>query len=561
MRYYFNTPDQISGDEAYNELNFAEALIHYKRALQTLNQLASQRNFKRSNDYRYAFTYVIGEIIQTSCDAIKEIIEEQETFKLDSIKDLWTEIPGLINELESVFNEMGDTGKDNIRERIASHYKLLAEVCDSISEGLSDGLDDESLNERDVLSALSWLNKSITYLKRANLPIQTDLHLGYLNLLEKAYKFSSDKNFLLQITQYIINNKLLDLPFTSTQTLEMLSYQLLVAIESNDPNSAKQLIEKFEEVSLNSDIDKDNYIIEDIQNLIDKFTAQQENNSLRKRKLKKPNQTPLADLDNDLDILITKPSKRAKNVILEDTDLEDIGANLATGNIPTPMNVQPSQSAYPKDLPNISQTIDRTFFGKNTKPAKKVSFKENDYSYVSPFIKILNELSEKFSNPEFLANILSLIADFYYETKLPIKNTPLLARELYESVLLIVPNHPVAKARKNINHATVHDNNYYGSESSIANEKDPKAIFIGAIEALTMQVEVFTADNIEKINDILNRNVSFVTNSIVSKNIAGRKSAEIAKQIQSRYDYLSTHERAAKGSQVPSDQQNSVTLR
>ncbi|STX52397.1 Uncharacterised protein [Legionella busanensis] len=598
MHYYFNTPDQIAGDEAYNELNFTKALTHYNRALQTLNHLASQRKFKRNNDYRYALTYVICEIVQTKCDAIKEIIENQEIFNFDSLRKLWTEIPGLINELESVFNEMGDKGKDAIKERIEVNYKLLAEVCDLISEELSDGLEDESLQESDILSALSWLTRSIDYFKRANLPIQMELHLGYLNLLEKAYKCNSDKNHLLQITQYIINNKLLDLPLTSTQALEMLSYQLLVAIKSNDSSSAKYLIKKFGELSSAPDIDRDNYILDDIQSLIDKFTdkqeddsvkkrkfskadkisatdkdhyiledteslseklnAQEKNDSVKKRRLRKADKTSLIAEDGGEAEVIKNSSKQAKNVILEDTGIEEMNVvNQTTENIPTPMNAQPS---YPKDLPSVSQTIDRTFFGKNTKTAKKVSFKENDYSYVSPFIKTFEKLSEQFANPEFLANILCLNADFYNKTALPIKNTRLLSRELYESALLIVPNHPVASVRKNINHATIRDNNHYGSQSSFTTDKNPKAIFIEAIEALTMQLEAFTADNIEKINGILNSNVSFVTNNIVSKNIAGRQSAEIAKQIQGRYHYLSTHERNNE-QQVPSEQQESLTFR
>ncbi|MGQ3889813.1 hypothetical protein ACQUW5_12380 [Legionella sp. CNM-1927-20] len=547
MRYYFNTPNQIAGDEAYNEKKYTEALIHYKHALQTLNQLASQRKFKRSNDFRYAFTYVICEIIQTSCDAIRTTIDDQEIFNYEPIKELWQEVPGLIIELETVFKEMGAVQNKNIiKDKIEFCYKLLADVCDMISEELSDERDDETLNESDILSALEWLTKAIDYSKRANLSIDINLHLGYLNLLEQAYKCSSDKNFILKIKQYINHNKLLELPFTSMQALEILSYQLLVAVEDSDSQSANQLIKKFEKLLLNSDVDQDHYIIEDIQKLIAKL-SHEESDSLKKRQLKGVGESSSNDEDESEVIVIKKSSKRPKTVILEDADNDnEISASPVAESIPCPIGEQPS---YLKDLPSISQTIHTTFFANKNGPAKKVTFKEKPHS--SAFMETFNKISEKASNPEFLANILSLIADFYYETELPLKNTPLLALELYENVLLLSPNHPVAINRINniSNHAIIRDNNRYGSKS-ILPVKDARAIFSDAIETTITQIEAFLFEDIEKINKILDKNVLYVANKLVSKNVAGYQSAEIAKQIKTLYEYLSTHERTTEHRQA-----------
>ncbi|WP_419421332.1 hypothetical protein ACNVED_14805 (plasmid) [Legionella sp. D16C41] len=557
MHYYFNTPDQIAGDEAYNLGEYTQALTHYKHALETLNQLASQRNFKRRNNFLYAFTYVACEIILTTYEAIRVTINDQETFNYEPINNLWKEVPGLVFELETVYAEMHpNNNKTIIKAKMEQCYTVLAELSETISDEFNDRLD-ETANERDILAALEWLAKAIDYSKRANGSIDINLHLGYLHLLEKGYKANLDKYFLNDIRHYISNNKLLDLPLTPMQTLEILSYQFLVATADND-HTTNQLIQKFADLLSNSDVDKDHPIIEEIEDLITKVPADThlEIDSIKKRRLNKADEP--SDSDDHEDNVITKKSpKKSKYVISEDSDVEEMSTSHTEPESMLPINdhtdtesmllVTEIQAFYPKDLLTIPSILGNTatFFTNKDDIAKKVTFEEEAHSRA--VVKTFTKIVEKASNPEFLANVLSLIGDFYYEKKLPLKNTPLLASELYQAVLLINPKHAVAKERSisMSNHPIIKDNNRYRGRT-IFSQESISSIFTKAIKNLVVQIEAFSSEDIAKINKILDANVLYVTEKLMKNNIAGSKSVEIANEINKLYEYYSTHHHATK---------------
>ncbi|STX28814.1 Uncharacterised protein [Legionella beliardensis] len=564
MRYYFNTPDQINGDEAYDQADFTKALTYYKNAHQTLNQKAAERHFKRRSDFLYALAFVICEEIITNCEVINATINEQSTneqttFDCAPIEKLWQDIPGLVNELETVFDEMGSSEKKEIiKEKMVFGYQLLADVCEIISDELVDNLN-EIPPESDLAPALEWITKALNYAKQGNSPLDLDLHLGYLNLLEKGYKSSLDKSYLVKISQHISSNKLLELPLTTMQTLEILSYQLLVAVANDDAHTANQYIAEFRELIANSaDIDSDHPLIEDIKNLIAQLPDDNEVTPLRKRKFKvidkplneKEEKEVFSEDEDEDESLVLKRStskktyKKSRAICIDDNDATEsveISAIDTEAESIVPLPTAEVQQSYPKDLPSMSQMSNTaTFFANRHTAARKVTFKED--SHAIAFVKTLKELGGNESNPNFLANILSLIADFYCHTKLPLKNTSLLAFELYKNALLLNPKHVVAHTavRELGKQPIIRDNNRYGSSSN-STQTNINTIFIDAIESLMTQIEAFKFQDLEKINHITDESIKFIVNNLVSKNIAGSRSAEIASKINSRYNYFAEH--------------------
>lgn len=57
MNYYFNSPEQVKRDMAYDEYKFALALHYYQCGLTAFNKIATQRDFVNFMKFKNALAY------------------------------------------------------------------------------------------------------------------------------------------------------------------------------------------------------------------------------------------------------------------------------------------------------------------------------------------------------------------------------------------------------------------------------------------------------------------------------------------------------------------------
>ncbi|WP_058515107.1 hypothetical protein [Legionella santicrucis] len=551
MKYYFNTLEQIQGDEAYNEKNFEQALVHYKKALSLLNQIASQRNFKPNKPFYDALAYVLSEITITKADHIMASLDDP--FSYNHIQNLWEDIPSLLHEMNIIYEkirffELRETKK----EKINITYKAVANCCESISDALIDSLNEnEAPIFEQVTSALTWLTQAINYRKNAKLPIAMDLHVGYLNLLERAYKCNHEKQFLTQITAYIQENRLIHQELWPMQELEILSYQLLVATENKDEDSAAKYVKRCKKLMEDSDhIDHESLIIEDINTLISKLTNSTQTKNLKNRS-RKPLQIIIEESDEELEATSMDVSTIPKRI---DEIGEDMDMSLSEDSLLSDMNIDEIQTStisqqlhtvaphfnplVPTSSPssNFSMSNKATFFAPPSTPNTLTILPQRNPT--DAFVKVMQEISNHYRDPKFLANLLSLIGDFYYKSRsLPFKNIPLISFEIYETVLLLDRQHSIAHARlceiynrSHSNKRMIDEHRHYTGATKYSSSTQGSfiSIFNTAIEENMIQIETFLSINNEKQENVVNDLVLFVANNMVEKNIAGGKSQLIA---------------------------------
>ena len=139
MKFYFDTREQIEGDEAYNEQHYKQALIHYKKGLDILNKIASQRNYKASKPFYDGLAYALSDIITTTTDLILESLDD--TSDTNKIRLMWAEIPDFLHEMHTVYEQIKNYNPRNTTaERINQTYIAVAECCEEISDALIDSL-------------------------------------------------------------------------------------------------------------------------------------------------------------------------------------------------------------------------------------------------------------------------------------------------------------------------------------------------------------------------------------------------------------------------------------
>ncbi|MFJ1267763.1 hypothetical protein ACD661_04210 [Legionella lytica] len=561
MAYYFGSNEQVNGDIKYNEHDFAEALKYYKKGLGHLHQIAAQRNFTPNGRYNDALAYVLSDVVVCSTDLLRASLKGKLNYS--EIMEAWKDISSTLQELEVVYTSdsiQRYTGSQTTSERMDTVYSAVALAAEAISDRLIDWLDKDikkKPTEKQFLSALTWLSRAVDNQNKAGLDIETELHLGYLNLLERAFYCDKNKRILFRITDYIKNNSLHDLDLEPEEKLELLGYELLVAVENND-QCAHELARQCKVIMTDIMMEEECELFLDLRQLMTRLPRELADEVLAPMNVrkKKKRKNVIEDEEDDtatstapLDITIESHVKHRKA-----NDIEVDGAvSLRTADVvdSEPMldidspseasselapHVEPHTSVRPVLHTTTLFTVRHTFFAPQVNPtALSVEPKGP-----KAFKKAMYHIAEHYNSPAFLANLLSVVADFYYKSRdLPFKNLPITAYSLYCMVLKLDPQHKVAKSRMeaiyNQNTRMIKDNkNFSGSAPFLViNAQD---IFVHAIKDNIREIETYMIGKPEQLDILFNRFMLFVTTTIKNAGIAGNQSTLIAELLKSKYE-------------------------
>lgn len=297
MTYYFGSKEQINGDIKYNEYNFAEALKYYKKGLEHLHKIAAQRNFTANKLYNDALAYALSDVVICTTDVLRASLKGKLDYS--QITEAWKEITSTLQELKVVYNSdsiQRYSGSQTTPERMDTVYSAIALAAEAVSDRLVDWLDNSKKKptEKQFLTALTWLTRAIDNQSQAGFDVEIELHIGYLNLLERAFHCEKNKQILTRIANYIKNNSLYDLELSPEEKLELLGYELLVAVENNDP-SAHELAKQCRAlIDTDTMIDEESELITDLRKLMTRL--------------------PLVDDDEDV-VIIWKEKKESADTL------------------------------------------------------------------------------------------------------------------------------------------------------------------------------------------------------------------------------------------------------
>ncbi len=278
--YYFDTKNQKEGDKASNKGQFKKALGFYKNGLLALRQMSAQRRFESTAAYLDEFAFVLRDIVLAISDQIGQKIDEAkdtDVFDYAQVTTLWKELSEHFSEMEAVLNNLklqSFLEKQLVTlKKVKKLHSHLANICEDVSDVLVEQMDqlDVPATSQQIEDAIEWLNRAIDFRKKAKLPIDASIHLGYLNLLESGFNALKDPSYLDRINQYLQDSGVLSLELEPQEEYELLSYQLLMAVHgrSNDNSLSAKLIAKFKELnSQHKGIDVNELIIENINELI-----------------------------------------------------------------------------------------------------------------------------------------------------------------------------------------------------------------------------------------------------------------------------------------------------
>lgn len=582
MRYYFNTQEQILGDTEYNSQNYKQALVHYKKGYNILCGYAASRSFKKRPYYKDGLAYVLCDIIITISDVILSSINE-DSFDYEEAKTLCAESNGFLKELAAVYTEIQ---RYKERETTAAKYRsvftALYRACEAISDQLVDSLDDENviINESVVLkSATYWLSLSMEYRRKSGATVELSMHLGYLNLLERRYKSNPNDEILRRINTYIQQNTLEGLAISTMEKLEILNYRILVAVKNKSANIQGLLNQYKQLVGESDDVEHDSLIIHDINELIANLPMLEQEKREKKPRLKR--RRVILDDSDEEEVREVEEVALLANTEVEAT--EEINTNskrqfiqndpdeensTTIGEIHTEQApVQLEDSLTGVGVTTSSTVTLGTGFGARIIPAPMAfSLATSTITmFVAPqardgfdlsadkskvFIESFKKLATKYKDHLFLANVLSLIGDFYIDSnKHPFKKLPLVAYELYENVLLLNNKHSVAYARMKMiynrdagSKRMINDHNHYTkvSDASIQRKiKSSSEIFCTAIEDMVIQIETFLATDTQQVGVVLDDIMNYVVTKIKEENIARGSSGMIANELSSNYTRVS----------------------
>lgn len=525
MRYYFNTPAQINGDRAYNARDFTKALSHYKKGLHKLKQVAAKDTFKPDHTFYDELASVLNSIVVAQADAIRSMIAQN--FDYAEVETQLNEIPDFLNEMMIGYKEIESLPRRSTKSQdILIAYKAAAMCYEEISDTLMDSMATETgsnpADENTALCALKCLKQAINYLEAAQLQVDSSKHIGCLGIMEKAYKINpSNKQMLEDMSAYIDDHALFDRELEPMEILEIKSYLLLIAIEKKNRGRAVEIHEQCLKLMTDSvGIDQGSYLLEDLGQLFKKIPSIASAASEFPSGLPSMFQSLLEVAELEIN------AERVK----KKTELAEIVGN------PSAQAQKHVSFALAKSNPAP------TFFSPVVARATAAMVPQNNEAEV--FMRVIKDLASHYQDPKFLANILSMIGDFYYVTKsFPFKNIPLIAYELYENTLCLDPAHDVAKARMGqIYHSSRMNARIIKTHKHLANPIAPPSsslpllsFFNNAIEEHVLQIETLSLTSSDKLGQVFNDLIEFMAKNMVEKSIAGRKSHAIADDLLKRF--------------------------
>ncbi|USQ13139.1 hypothetical protein J2N86_10615 [Legionella lytica] len=410
-KFYFDSPQKKLGDAAKDEENYEQALFYYQQAFTHLNQIIARPNFVES---LYSYNGLAGALSDIIFCSAHLSLNSLEQWSYQKIADFRQEIMAHLERMHSVDEALTKIVLNDLhaRRRRAKIYGVLASVAEALSDRLVDIFEQDPA-EDNLLMALSWLEKALEYRKAIELPIKMQLHLGYLNLLERAFRIEKDQDFLVQMKDYIRLNALENnIRPGSSNHLELLNYQLLIAIEQKSSNETAHFIRQYRIlIKALPRLIQNRQVINDIGELIQKsiqLKAQPQN--LNKKSSRRV-------IEEDEEELILLEQERAKRPKLQEANNEQLGQ---------PMHI-------------LQAPISNSFFAQKDRAPKPGTTPSSQI-----FASAMKRVAQNYSEPEFLATLLSFVAHFYYYKKCPyemnITKAHLIAYSMYSDALMIDPH-------------------------------------------------------------------------------------------------------------------------
>ncbi|KGP62714.1 hypothetical protein EP47_13490 [Legionella norrlandica] len=555
MGFYFNTFRQQLGDKAYNEQKYEEALKHYSEALNTLNLHAATRNALH-NDFYDALVYVRSDIIITKLMLIRSKAQE---LNFDIMTNYWQEIPGLLYEMELTYNEhltkstRSFSHKDQVIKKV---NESLITICEEISDELVDQLEEathQTQSDAILSQAIEWMNRAINFQVKEGHGPKLSSSLGYLNLLERRYKETGEESNLRIMSHYIEKHKLLEITIKSPlRNLELLSYVARLALFNHQDTS--ELTEECRRLYvLIPEEEKDNPILDDLQSLLNLIPR---NGAEEERELEAMDQT------NDTDFIeVIEEGSGFTTSALEkfDSDVNTSMMDFQNVSIEPPQSHTPIHpSANPFNTSDHivahSSSINQPLFGvPGSSRASQLGFFSTsssvqplkEFSYSNAFQAALVKITANSTNPNFLANLLSLIADFFEEYRasgIQKQNAIILAYDLYQQVLTIDPMHHRASVKRN--ELRSQHSKLIGAYQSYSRSSSPilatqieeaKNCLNRTVEELTIQLESLLMNDPEKIQHTLNGLIHFIGTKLTKGVITTTPSPEISTMLRQTF--------------------------
>lgn len=519
MGFYFNTFRQQQGDLAYNEQRYEEALNHYSEALKTLYLHAASNN-ARYTDFYDALVYVLSEVLTTKLTIIRCNAQDSNII---AIATYWQEIPSLLHEMEITHKEHLAGRKHSISNEegvIKKTKELLASVCEEVSDAIVDCIEEDSEETTLTLpQAIQWMNRAIDFQMTTKNRPKLSSSLGYLNLLERHYKETNDESSLRVMSEYISKHKLLEVNIESTlRKLELLSYVARLTLFNHEDIS--ELVHECKRLfALLSEEEKENPILEDLQNLIHLVPEESQVEDME--------ETEETDATSYLEETNVESDLSPYHPIVS-IDYQNTGSGVVQPPAPTPSPVNFVGTSAP--LMTQSTVISPSFSALGFGAAPQGFFSTASQSQASedmlPYSKALQSSLEKItndsSNPKFLANLLSLIADFfgkYGADGIQKQNAIVLTFDLYQQVLKIDPGHSRAfskvkelyfKHGQLIGPYKQFSHGYQSPISVTPTISEARNYFNQAIEELVIQLESFLMNKPSKIENTINNLIDFI---------------------------------------------------
>lgn len=300
---YFDSKNQINGDNAYNDGKLDLALKHYQRGLAKLRKtVQTDKSLKHKVQFLDACTYAQADILSTQAERIQQFIETTKAapkitdvleslirFKptpselltqIDAMASNWTEITEILQMKGSCKTKQ--KRMDELFSTLAMHLEDFSDLLIDSNEELSFEIakaDDSDLvtryhncHQKNLNDAVELMALSQVCQLKAKKPIETESHIGFFYLLLQQYNLTQDKRSLTRLENELIRHKLLERDNDDLHKLEFITYALLIENELNrQPNV--QLITQGEQLIASINGLENN---QDAQIQIDEFTAQKE---------------------------------------------------------------------------------------------------------------------------------------------------------------------------------------------------------------------------------------------------------------------------------------------
>lgn len=593
--YYLAQEQQEAGDTAFEQNNYQQALEHYTAALAELHQIAENPEFIGNRSYYDELTYTHSQIVKCHSQILRVYIpgflaeHPGESFDYGMVKASWKTIRSALDELVAAHTVLCGMFRGATRsafERMAEVYLSISQTAEAVSDQIGDfldGLETWDKKHNSYMNAFLWLKRAKKHLINANQMLDSQkpldkikqevpiaLHFGCLNLMERAFDCNKDAEILARMTAYITKNGLHKLELSINDELELLSYELKIAVENNDELAINNLREYFDNLrNTMVDLDEQLELINQILQLFDRASsvdkrAEQETgigqvsvfsvvSKKRSHEVDEAEASPAtkkAKTEESVSELNPAPSTNIAPIELDAS--VTITAENMTLSAEIHVDVRPWQQ--PVATPSHVASILPFFAPPATTSAVVASANKNCQQ---TFEQTIKELVQFNNTPSFLAGLLTVIADYYSQVKNLSSNSTsvnamLVAFALYETALMIKPD-PTEVLAKKIEDLKKQPKGRDVYKLALFNKKSlpalqfniPQYIFNRGMNNYSELVKDYVVENKnpEQLEAMYDHLLQYIGEEMTAKNLAGDQSEVFSSMIfAKRQNALLTNE-------------------